>query len=1024
MKKNKLKGEALYQKLKSERERLVKKYESTGTIRYDEAVGLIPVGGNPGLTTAPAAVGSPLLVNTGRREKRVPDYREDGALVAAAGRVVLDLDAIKAANIADGIPSGTMMDALKKRAEGKTILLFSDDASLRYGTTILGEVSCQLKLQGDIVNAIRTSIFPGFQGANSTLNGVQNTGLIHALPGTVEQESLSHRGFAKPTNYRGDVEYLKDPVSIWSTTDASRQSIMLLGVNSEIRMWGKDQVIDLNGFRIGAHERPNRVAAFSSIIDLSDGHFAGLSSKGARNAHIYSSTGVGRLARNNHFAIRGHFVKGLLVEGITSGDASTVNQGSYFGTAIFNDSSEIVFKDVHQEMLNKAVANSSMALSHYAQLANIELMLGYFERPSTWATSGAVACPWMKWEAIASGATDTFGNGKTTRYPVIKSVSELSDLFAPTPAALPPTPTAAQQAAFDAATAKKQQANLDAETINFALRAMQAAHRKSMKSADDTYIQVNTGHNALNVVGANRAGLPMDALQRMTSSTQIPRSANLIAQNPKTSDGFRYPDSVSYGFRVGSSSEGVGPLASSRGGTVQDIYILDCTFSGMHLSPMETIAIAAPGKGFNKTFNGNGLRPFGYTNAQSDAASMAPSTILLSKEAIESVAKASVAEAKPVDSFDTAAKAVANYVEAGGTSAWTAKKASGLYKGNDVVEAALAAIEAAQILKKFFTAAAPQAQLGGADNSNVDLGILALRKSMMKALGALTANHVGLKGGYQGDIFQDDGTYYGYGEIYPWLEKADGSLSVDKDKILEQAAARTDRRQTVAYSAARLPDLSDSLFKLKLVDAETLALVTASSETPVTYEQCVSLLGFGSGSGPVTYKLVRNLDGQHHVHKGSFGVRIDNAAGFSVERVVVKDHQTIDAKDSIKSLGSDAQQVAFGVNEESEPESGVLKIRGVSINGCTDGSIEDVLVADSKAGSMIAGVEIRGKSSDVSVENVRAEALEGREKAVGLRVASKTSEIEVKKARAVDLKAKHSGLALPVEIESDDCIVS
>jgi hypothetical protein len=997
MKKTKLKGEALYQKLKSERERLVKQYEAAGTIRYDEAIGLIPVGGNPALSTAATTLGGAQVVNTGRREKRVPDFREDGVVAAANGRVVLDFDAIKAANIADGIPSGSMMDALKKRAAGKTILLFADDAALRYGTVILGEVSCQLKLMGDIVNAIRLGIFPGFQAANTTLNGVLNTGLVHALPGTVEQESLTHRGLPKPANYRGDVEYLKDPTSIWATTDASRQSIMLLGVNSEIRMWGKDQVIDLNGFRIGAHERPNRVAAFSSIIDLSDGHFAGLSTKGARNAHIYSSSGVGRLLRNNHFAIRGHFVKGLLVESITSGEASTVNQGSYFGTAIFNDSSEIVFKDVHQEMLNKAVANSSMALSHYAQLANVEIALGYFERPSTWETAGKLALPWMKWEPLAAGATDTFGNGKTTRFPVVKSEAEL------------------QTAGVPAASTSR---------VRNALLAMQAAYRKSMKSADDTYIQVNTGHNALNVVGANRAGLPMDSLQRMTDVKQIPRSANLVAQNPRAPEGQRYPDSVSYGFRVGSASEGVGPLASSRGGTVQDIYIMDCTFSGMHLSPMETLAIAAPGKAFNKTFNGNGLRPFGYTNSQSDAASMAPATLLLSKEAIESVAKASAAEAKPVDAFDTAAKAVANYVAAGGTSAWTAKKASGLYKGNDVVEASLAAIEAIQLLKKFFTAAIPQAQLAGADNSNIDLGILALRRSMMNALGAHTANHVGLKGGFQGDIFQDDSTYYGYGEIYPWLVKEDGSVDVDKDKILEQAAARTDRRQTVAYSAALLPDLSDSLLKLKLVDAETLALVTADSETPVTYEQCATLLGFGSGTGPVTFKIVRNLDGQHHVHKGSFGVRVDSASSVSVERVVIKDHETSDAKDAVKWAGSDAQQVAFGVNEESEPESGVLKIRGVSINGCTDVSIEDVLVADCDAGSSISGVEIRGKSSDVSVENVRAEKLSAREKAVGLRVAAKTSEIEVKKARAVDLTARHSGLALPVEIESEDCKVS
>ena len=439
------------------------------------------------------------------------------------------------------------------------------------------------------------------------------------------------------------------------------------------------------------------------------------------------------------------------------------------------------------------------------------------------------------------------------------------------------------------------------------------------------------------------------------------------------------------------------------------------------MAQQETLAIAAPGAGFNKTFNGNGLRPFGYTNAISDAASMAPASCLWSKEAMEEAVPASKAEAKPVDSFDTAAKAVANY---SGSSAWTAKKASGLYKGNDVVEAGLAAVECAQLLKKYFTAAIPQAQLGGADNSNIDIGILALRKSMMDALGALTANHVGLKGGFQGDIFADDGTYYGYGEIYPWLVKEDGSADIDKDKILEQAQARTDRRQTTAYSAALLPDLSDSLFKLKLVNADTLALVTADSETPVTYEQCAALLGFGSGTGPVTFKIIRNLDGQHHVHKGSFAVRVDSASSVSVERVTVKDHDTASAKDSVKSLGSDATQVAFGVNSEDEPESGVSKIRGVSINGCTEACVEDILVADSSAASRIVGVEIRGKSSAVSVENVSAESLKAREKAVGLRVAPKTSEVEVKKARASDLQAKNSGLALPVEIQSEECKLS
>lgn len=991
MGKSKLKGEMLYAKMKSSRESLVKKYEAAGTIRYDEAIGLIPVGGNPALSTAPANLTLPLVVNTGRREKRVVDIREDGQVANANGRVVLDLDAIKAANIADGIPSGTMMDALAKRAAGKTILLFADDAALRYGTVILGEVSCQLKLMGDIVNAIRTSIFPQFQTANTTLLGTNNSGLIHALPGYVEQESLSHRGFVKPTNYRGDVEYLKDPVSIWSTTDASKQPFMLLGVNSEIRMWGKDQVIDLNGKRIGAHERPNRVAAFSSIIDLSDGHFAGLSSKGAVNAHIYSSNGVGRLARCNHFSIRGHFVKGLLVENIRSGDSATINQGSYFGTAIFNESSEVVFKNVHQEMLNKAVANSSMQLSHYAQLANIEVVLGYFERPSTWNAQGALTNPWMKWTDKAPSDPDTYGNGKTTRYPVIKTEAELITAGVP----------AAQAAA-----------------VRKALVAMKAAFSKSMKSADDTYIQVNTGHNALNVVGANRAGLPMDSLQRMTSVKQIPRSANLVAQTPMNSEGFRYPDSVAYGFRIGSTEVGVGPLASSRGGIVQDVYVLDCTFSGMHTSPMETLALATSA-GMQKTFNGSGLRPFGYTNALSDAASIAPALVLMSKDAMEKAVKAYAAESKPVDSFDTAAKAVANYIAAGGTSAWTAEKASGLYKGSDVAEAGLAAVEAIALLKKYFTSTFAQAQLGGADNSNVDIGILALRKSMMTAIDALTANHIGLKGGNNGDIFQSSGDYYSHGEIYPWYVKSDESVSSDKDDVLSQPSARTNRLLTTPYISKALPDLSDSIFKLKLKDADTVALVKADSETPVTYEECAALLGFGSRTGPVEYKILRNLDGQHHVHKGTFGVRIDSTSDFSVERVVVKDHKT-EAKPTVKALGTIASQVSFGVNDESEPENSSLKIRGISINGCTEGSLEDVLVSDSSSASRIVAVEIRGESSDIEIKDVEAKALTATEKAVGLRVAQKTSSIKVEKVRASDLSAANSGAELPVEIQSTD----
>lgn len=997
----KLKGQALYEKMKLSREQLVKKYTSGGTIRYDEAIGLIPVGGNPAVSQAAATVGGAPVANNGRREKRVNNFREDGTLTG--NKVVLDFDAIKAANIADGIPSGSMMDALKKRAEGKTILLFANDAALRWGSVILGEVPCMIKLQDDITGAIRNGIFPSF----GTVGGA-NTGLIHSLPGLVENENLLHRGFFKFANYRGDQDYLKNPVSIWSTTDASRQSIMLFGVNSEIRMWGDSQVIDLNGKRIGAHERPNRVAAFSCIIDLSDGHFLGLSTKGATNAHIFSSVGKGRLARNNHFGIRGHMVKGLLVEGVLSGDANTLNHGSYFGTAILNDSSEVVFKDVHQEMTNKAVANSSLALSWYAQLTMSELIQGYFETPTTFGTGAAY--PWMKWENIAVGATDTFGNGKTTILPVFKTEAELVTAGVP---------------ADKAAGVRK------------ALLAMDAAYHKSMKAADDTYIQTNTGHGIIGKTFAMVNNI-------MTDVNQIPRSVNLVAQNPKNADGVRYPDSVAYGFRVGSTDEGVGPLATGRGGsTVEDIYVLNCSFAGLHLSPMEAMSLGIEGKGKLKAFNGMALRPFGYQNSITDAASVAPAAMLLSKEALEEGAPKTALEEKPVDAIDTAAKAVANYT---GSSAWTAKKASGLYKGNDVLEMSLATLEAVGLLKKYFTAAAPRAVLSGTDNSAVDLGILAWRKSMMTALGAYTANQIGLKGGFKGDIIQGhlaDGTLvdtYAHGEIYPWLVKEDGSVNIDKDVILTQTAVAAsptkDRTLSSPYLAAALPDLSDSIFKLKIVDGETIALVTADTETPVTYAQCATLLGFEQGSvsspadmsQPVVYKMLRSLDGQNHVHKGAFGVRVDQSQNVLVSGVVVKDIEMVDvAHKPIQGISSVQQQIDFGICPEERPHSGVLDIHGVSLNGVSKALVEDILVEECHAGGEVFGVSIAGKSSDVQVEGVEVHGLIsetggefaypiGQQKAVGVRIA-KGSSATVKKVKAEALTAEHSGLAKAVEIE-------
>jgi len=914
-----------------------------------------------------------------------------------------------------------MMEALKLRAEGKTILLEANDAALRWGPVLLGEVKCMLKLTATHTGRIRNAIFPQFGPATQT-------GIIHSLPAfggrpaLVENEGLSHRGLAKRNNYRGDHEYLNNPISLWSAKDGSGQPLMQLGVNSEIRMWGEDQVIDLNGFSIGAHERPNRIAAFSSIIDLSNGHFAGLTSKSAKGAHIFSSSATpGRLARNNHFAIRGHFVKGLLIENVISGKSGTLNQGSYFGSCILNDSSEIVFKSFKQEMVNKAVANSSMALSHYAQLFSIELGQGYYQRPSVWAQI-APAYPWMKWEDVPAGETDNMGLGKKTAFPVVKSVEELVAAGIPTEA--------------------------EALRVRKALLAMQAAHKKSMKSADDTYIQVNTGHG---IIGKT---FPM-VNDEMTAANQIPRSINLIAQNPMSdASGVRYPDSVAYGFRVGKTADGVGKLAEatitdgapsdpfhtspeksiSYGATVKDIYILDCEFSAIHTSPMETIAFATSGQGKMNTFNGNGLRPYGYTNANTAAASVAPASMLVSKEAL--LEAMSSKDVGPYESIDTAARAVANTSAAG----WTAKKAHGLYKGNDVVEAGLAGAEAFKLLKKYFSTGFAAQVLSGVDNSSLDLGVLAWRRSMMLALGAQTANHVGLKGGFKGDIIQGhlaDGTLvdtYAHGEIYPWFVSEDGSVSIDKDVILAQpavaASATKDRTLSSPYLGVELPAPSASLFRFKQLSDSSVQLVKCDEfDTAVTYQDCIDLLGFGSvpagktGSSPVIYDLLRNLDGQHHVHKGAFGVRLDSTEGFAIERLKVQDYDLTKVAPGTIGLGSVAKQIAYGVNDDAETESGVTKARAVVISASTEGRIEEVYAKDLASATYVNGVEIRGGSSAIIVDKALSEDLTGGKKAVGVKVAFDCQDVALKSIAGKDIAAEFPSQALVVEIEAQDTLL-
>jgi hypothetical protein len=897
-----------------------------------------------------------------------------------------------------------MIDALKAFGSGKIVTLVGNAAALGSGGFVIGDTPCLVQVTSDI-RTVHGGLVPSRSSATDNGTVWSGGGAANTRDAT-ETSVMRYRGKFKVRVYRGTPEMLSHPVSIWATTDKSRQSMFLFGVNSLIRMWGEDQVLDLNGFKIHHHERPNRFAAFSVLVDLSDGHFAALSTKGAKNAHIYCSKGTGVLGRNNHFAIRGHFVDGLLIDNVISGEVGTLNNGSYFGTVILNKSSNIVVKDLQQVMVNKAVALSSAGLSFYNQLVNQELVFGFFETPSTWSSQIAPgvpksdAYPWLKWEDIDVGSQDFFGNGKKSVYPVLKTADELKSSLT--------SGTNAEKLAL-------------AEKIVAALDAAKTAYSKSMKSADDVYIQVHTAFSRNHPAFNNGPG---------ATGINIPHTTNALCVNPANDEGLRYPDSVGYGFRIGFSEEGVGPLADvayedqagqprlERG--VKNIHIMDSSFKAMHLSPMEAVSLGVPGKGKMKTFNGMGLRPFGYHNSNSDVVSVASSLLHMSQAAMEQAAPGLRLEGHPVQEIQTTASISA--------------QEQGLYKGNDIAEASLAMLEAIGLLRKYF----PQSSqlLSGVDNSAIDIGILALRKSMMDAIDAKTASNIGVRGGYNGDIWGTDSAASGSGslEVYPWYVKKDGSINIDKDTewTVQQpgnpatpAQIKANRKLSQGYLAVAMPQPSDTLFRLEMVDAQTLRLVRTSDGQPVTYQQCADLLGFSvtsmgapaDMSAVVEYKLLRNLDGQNHVHKGAFGVRVDEAEEVSVSNCLIEDFETIESKAPTKYLGSRELQVQFGINSESEPESGVLDIHGVSINSCEYVEISDIVVKQLAAGQEVSGVEIRGKSEKVSVERVLAEELSG-EKVIGLKVAPKTKEITLKDISASELSAEHSGLALEIEIES------
>ena len=1039
-------GLLLYNDLVLARTNLVQLYETSNIpIRYDIATGLAYFDQNGVLQ---------------ERVKFVDQFDEFGNLIVDLEGVpvlkkVIDFDSILLFNESEGILPGTMTNALFQRGSNRVVQLYADDKCLQWGMIILGETECLLRIMDNII-FLPSNLFPIFQTSdiNNNVHNEDSKGLVHSLTGKVELYSLYQRGEYKSYNYKGDAEFLNNPVSLWSQRDGTGLSSSSFGFNSFIRMFGKNQVIDLNGKEISIHECTNIVAGFSSIITLSNGHFNAITTKSCTNCFIYSSVLGGIISRSNHFGIVGHRCNRILLEGFDVGKDVVIakNKGPYFGAMIFNDSNSIVCKTINHRQLNHNITRSSLGLSWYSDLAVTEILFGKNIRYQDWNIY-ANLLPWLKWEDILPGSPDIYHNGKKTVYPIIKSIDELSLLIGLTPAT----------------------------QVYEYLRDAQEAYRASSKNADDHGIQIDTIH------GRNFEPLIND---EVVLGTQVARTTNLVVANALNREFMNlYADSTSYGFRSGKFDATKNLAETLILNPNTDVYVFDSIFNEFSINLMESISLVN-NFGLMNALNGQGIRPFGYSNNRNPSAGIAASSMIISSNYISNVFHSTspsfvappsipyIIKANNDYALDTSRLAFQNLNDIEKLAWITPENLHGLYKGTDVLENSLATISAIAILQKYF----PNSSviLNGINNSNLDIGILAWRKSMMNSIQACTASNIGLNGGFRGDISdynlnQSTPNTEFNGEIYPWyvsknttnilrynvllevinneyqvtflnafsqlrlnesfdidingvlynsrviriitstkiiiqpilatfqqplnteLLKLVGlrkdntytpSTVIDKDRDYFNAVNKTEHlRETVTapYIASKMPLPSNLLyrFKVRMINENIpeegclIYLVKTNDfnvDQLVTYRECSDLLGFDVVGNQVVnldsfvmYQLSHNLDGQNHVHKGAFGIRMDHLQFGACVNNLITQIESNGFSPEVNLIGNKNLTNSLGVTQDLRPGTRVNDVHGISINGSSDIDIRNNTVDLISTLGNIYGVQIYGQSNNVNI---------------------------------------------------------
>ena len=772
-------GDVLKKKLQVTRDNLVKQYTKNGTVRFDIATGLAYYDEDNKIQ---------------QRVKYIKQYELCGNLIVDNCGVpilkkVIDFEKVAEFNKSEGIESGSMEDALYHRGFKKVVQLYADDFCLRWGTITMGKTPMLLKIM-DNINFIPKDLFPLLKSVDG-VDGIKDTsvlGLVHAVGTKVEDNTYQLRGQYKEYNFCADAELLGNPTSLWSHTDVSHLSTSLFGINAMIQMWGENQLIDLCGHTISLSEEATNFSGFSSLIVIGDGFFAGTTSKISKNIFVYnSSINKGIVGRSCHFGIVCNKGDCVLVDNITIGDVEVKNKAPPYASMIMNQSDNVVMCNCIQETLSKYVPKSSLGLNWYSDLRMTELLFGLCFRVEEWDAHLKNIYLWLKWEDIKDGDDDVYGNGKTTPYPLVKTCEELAMLIGDVE---------------------------KAEKICFSLMASMEAYKQSSKCADDQSVQLLLSTQK-NTSAPLRNGKITD---------DLPRSTNLVAANvlDRTKMSM-YSDATQYGVRAGSAHIGIEKMASTKiDDQHRNIYIIDCEFGGMTGSFMECVGLSNE-NGFMKSFNGMAPRTFGYSNNRNPVSGVAAATLLICPEyyarMMNQVDARLMSGSYPYTiqnedgsyALDTAQLAYDN-ASPEVKESWGKDKCRlfGLYTGNDVLENSLATLSSYALLQETFPTSATY--LNSLNNSQMDVGMLACRQSMMNNIDACTANRVGLKGGYYGDLSdrnegQSTQNTCNDGEIYPWCVSCEQSCFIQaKIDIVKSFYLRNSDEERVENAITSITD--------------------------------------------------------------------------------------------------------------------------------------------------------------------------------------------------------------------------